>query len=145
MSQHPVKKGRRDIPTVLMAYSHQEDGSIRENFLPCLMLSRPKQEKSSVMQNLSEISIGKWHPSGKEGLHFFLRCQFMNGSYERSMGRSIGTLSESVILFHVLFCIIHGHLDQILERGLGGIPLRGQIKFWTGNDIFSLRGFNNGC
>ena len=129
---------------MLVAHSYLKDRSIWKDFLPRLMLLRSNQEKSGFVQDISEMSIGVWHALGKKRPHFFSRPHFMDSLDKRGMSRTIGALAESMIFLHVLFCIVEGHIDEILKRGLRSIALCGQIKLWTGNDIFTLSRLNNG-
>jgi hypothetical protein len=143
--EHPMKQRGGGIATMLMAYSYLEDGSVRKDFFPGLVLFRSNQQKPRFLRDFSEVRIGKWHPSGKQGLHIFLRSHLMDGSNKRGVWRTIGAFAEPLVLFHVLFGIIDGHLNEVLKGGLRGVPLCGQIKFRADDDVSSPRGFNNRC
>ena len=43
LSEHPMKQWGGDIATMLMAYSYLEDGSVRKDFFPGLVLFRSNQ------------------------------------------------------------------------------------------------------
>lgn len=59
LSEHPVKQGSGNIAPMLVAYSYLQDSSIRQNFLPCLVLFRSNHQESSFMQDLSEIGVSQ--------------------------------------------------------------------------------------